>query len=86
MKRNKPRRGRPPKVNALNTNLNLRMLPPDRAAIEKVSQMMGMSLNKFVCESAKSIIGMINGTESDIPQMVQVGRYLREQGIHMGGR
>ena len=80
MKQNKPRRGRPPNPDKLNTNIALRIRGDERKEIENCCDMLGMSMNRFVMDATLAVVGMINGTESNEPKIVAIGRFLRERG------
>ncbi len=73
-----PRRGRPPKADKSNANIALRLRPDERKQITKCAEMMGMSTNKFIVDSALAIVGQINGTEKGTPKIVKIGEFTRK--------
>lgn len=78
MERNKPRRGRPPKVDKSNANIALRLRPEERKQITKCAEMMGLSTNAFMVQATLAIVGQINGTEKGTPKIVRIGEFTRK--------
>ena len=75
----KPKRGRPVKADKSNANIALRLRPEERSQIVKAAEQQRLSTNRFMVDAALAIVDMINGTKIEEPEIVAVGRFLRER-------